>query len=271
MGNNAQLLPPASALHSRNSGTLIKPRFGVGIHFDDSSNDKSSLAWFTDPDCHVSYNRLYMDNGDVNSIADDDREAWHFGICLPPNDFNHTLYGLAAATNAKIPATQKQFASMCEDTARIFRFHGWPIEQIPVRIIGHDEKAIFNKKDNPTRPDLWGKLGRRIDPTGYNHLDPIINVERMQVIVALLLKGQSADVDQPIPGTRADEMPVLKPGDNSKDVVELQRLLRIAAIGKGVGNFGPMTTAAVIAFQRAHGLKADGIVGRKTWQLLLGE
>lgn len=262
---------PVRVQHSRNSSPLKIPRFGVGIHFDDSSSDASGEAWFLSKLCHVSYNRLYLDNGDIVSIADDDRAAWHFGICLPPNNFNHTLYGLAAATNASTRATQKQFARMCEDVARIFRFHGWPLAQIPERIIGHDEKAIFNKKDNPTRPELWGKLGRRIDPTGHNHLDPIINVERMQVIVALLLQGQSADVDQPIPGKRSDEMPLLRPGDNNGDVAELQRILRVTATGAGVGNFGPKTTAAVIAFQRAHGLVADGIVGRKTWQLLLGE
>lgn len=34
------------------------------------------------------------------------------------------------------------------------------------------------------------------------------------------------------------------------------------------GNFGPKTEAGVRAFQRAHGLTPDGIVGPKTWQAL---
>ena len=40
--------------------------------------------------------------------------------------------------------------------------------------------------------------------------------------------------------------------------------------GKVDGIFGAGTRAAVIAFQRAHGLSADGIVGKNTWRALLG-
>jgi peptidoglycan hydrolase-like protein with peptidoglycan-binding domain len=36
------------------------------------------------------------------------------------------------------------------------------------------------------------------------------------------------------------------------------------------GNFGAKTEAAVRAFQRAHGLVPDGIVGPKTWVALDG-
>jgi hypothetical protein len=36
------------------------------------------------------------------------------------------------------------------------------------------------------------------------------------------------------------------------------------------GWFGPMTRTAVVAFQRGHGLTADGIVGSTTWRALAG-
>lgn len=50
------------------------------------------------------------------------------------------------------------------------------------------------------------------------------------------------------------------------EVKKLQELLGITADGL----FGPGTEKAVIAFQKANRLDADGIVGPRTWALLLG-
>jgi peptidoglycan hydrolase-like protein with peptidoglycan-binding domain len=60
--------------------------------------------------------------------------------------------------------------------------------------------------------------------------------------------------------------PLLRRGDSGPAVQTLQEKLnaRGAAIGAD-GEFGPATVAAVIAFQTAAGLKADGIVGGQTW------
>lgn len=61
----------------------------------------------------------------------------------------------------------------------------------------------------------------------------------------------------------------LRRGAAGDAVNELQS--RLAAAGHEIevdGDFGPRTRAAVRAFQRAHGLKPDGIVGPKTAALL---
>ena len=60
---------------------------------------------------------------------------------------------------------------------------------------------------------------------------------------------------------------LLKKGDNNENVKLLQKKLHLDP----VGNFGPKTEEAVKLWQAAHGLTADGIVGDKTWAMIMGE
>jgi putative chitinase len=61
---------------------------------------------------------------------------------------------------------------------------------------------------------------------------------------------------------------LLKKGDNNENVRLMQQKL---GIEPAVTNFGPKTEAAVKAWQAAHGLTADGIVGPATWAKIMGE
>ncbi len=60
---------------------------------------------------------------------------------------------------------------------------------------------------------------------------------------------------------------LLKKGDNNENVKLLQKKLHL----EPVGNFGPKTEEAVKLWQAAHGLTADGIVGDKTWNMIMGD
>jgi len=59
---------------------------------------------------------------------------------------------------------------------------------------------------------------------------------------------------------------LLKLGSEGEDVKKLQIKLGVDPIGK----FGPKTEAAVKGWQSEHGLTADGIVGDKTWSVIMG-
>jgi putative chitinase len=61
---------------------------------------------------------------------------------------------------------------------------------------------------------------------------------------------------------------LLKKGDNNENVKLMQEKL---GIFPAVTNFGPKTEEAVKAFQTKNGLPADGIVGDKTWAMIVGE
>ncbi|NTV29181.1 MAG: hypothetical protein HGA80_03765 [Candidatus Omnitrophica bacterium] len=76
----------------------------------------------------------------------------------------------------------------------------------------------------------------------------------------------------------APKKPVVSKGDGmyadliKVDVsgVELQKALKGAGVyeGKLDGKIGPRTKTAIMEFQRQHNLKADGVVGAKTWNEL---
>jgi hypothetical protein len=75
--------------------------------------------------------------------------------------------------------------------------------------------------------------------------------------------------------TIAIVMAELKKGSKGKQVEVLQRILSSYGCNLGSnnpfdGSFGPKTDTAVRAYQKAHGLTVDGIVGAKTWASLLG-
>lgn len=63
--------------------------------------------------------------------------------------------------------------------------------------------------------------------------------------------------------------PQIQDGSTGPYVITLQQDLNVLGYGLAVdGDFGPLTLAAVEAFQRSQGIGVDGIVGPITWQHL---
>lgn len=87
------------------------------------------------------------------------------------------------------------------------------------------------------------------------------------------LRGASSTTSSTgAPAAGATSGSVLRQGSRGGEVASLQRALAAAGFSPGPvdGDFGPKTRAAVLAFQRAKGLAADGVVGPQTRSALRG-
>lgn len=72
------------------------------------------------------------------------------------------------------------------------------------------------------------------------------------------------------PESTTEDSPMLSQGSAGEAVRTLQKALNGVGYNLDVdGDFGPLTRAAVVNFQKIHGLEVDGIVGPITWGELL--
>jgi len=97
--------------------------------------------------------------------------------------------------------------------------------------------------------------------------DGIVGPQTWAALDGVSADGGSAGVGiagAGIAGAGHQDLPVLRLGSTRDAVRMLQTSLGITVDGQ----FGPMTEAAVIGFQRARRLLADGVVGPQTWSEL---
>lgn len=125
------------------------------------------------------------------------------------------------------------------------------------------KKCALKKGAQVKQGDALGYMGSTGNSTGA-HLHFGIQHKGAWIDPAPYL-----DADWAAPGvnTVSVTVPVLKRGCKGESVKAVQKLLGECAVD---GSFGPETQGAVLAFQEKHGLQADGSVGPKTWNKLLG-
>jgi N-acetyl-anhydromuramyl-L-alanine amidase AmpD len=188
------------------SGNYANPvpyenRHGIMAHFDASRTDQGAINWFDDPDFKLSYNRAYTDNGRrIKLTPVIENRAYHAGKCrsdsVVHDNANTCFYGLCVTAGDGQITTTEQFTAICVDAAVIARYHqlrgdkGWGLENINYWITGHEDWAIFSP-DSTSNKSLWGKLGRKHDPTGENPkkgLPPVLDKVAMRATVAAYLR-----------------------------------------------------------------------------------
>jgi peptidoglycan hydrolase-like protein with peptidoglycan-binding domain len=97
--------------------------------------------------------------------------------------------------------------------------------------------------------------------------DPNFDMDTFRSEVAAIMSGAvppHASIPAIEPSGAPGARPTLRRGATGELVTKVQARIGVAADG----NFGANTEAALRAFQRAHDLVPDGIVGPKTWAAL---
>jgi peptidoglycan hydrolase-like protein with peptidoglycan-binding domain len=95
--------------------------------------------------------------------------------------------------------------------------------------------------------------------------DPTFDMPAFRAAVGAIMGG-TAPAPVLIPAVDSSNRPTLRRGARGDLVKEIQTRAGIAADGI----FGADTEAAVRRFQRDRGMVPDGIVGPKTWAVLMG-
>lgn len=177
--------------------------------------------------------------------AGGDATNTHIGIEMCEPDCIRYTFG-SNFTCSDVPRAREMvrrtYLAAVELFAQICTEHGWdPLEDGV--IISHREgyeRGIASNHGDPEH--LWRGLG-----LGYT-----MDTFREDV------KAKMTNID------------VLRPGDKGEKVQRLQRILKLLGYydGKIDGSYGPKTTGAVKAFQKANGLEVDGVAGPKTLEAL---
>lgn len=110
---------------------------------------------------------------------------------------------------------------------------------------------------------ISGVTTSKVTATKWTHWGELTGVEYDELNTPVDVK--------PIEG---NEMPTLKRGSKGPDVIRLQTILSGLGYSLGPcgidGDFGKATEAAVKAMQKDAGIKVDGVVGKQSWEALLG-
>ncbi|MGN5631300.1 peptidoglycan-binding protein [Streptomyces sp. AC154] len=198
-----------------------------------------SISWFQNPASQVSSHYVVRSSdGQITQMVRDSDTAYH------ARSANSSALGIEHEGFIDDPSwfTDSMYRSSAALTAYLCDRYGIPKDR--AHIIGHSEAP------------------------GNDHTDPGPNwdwTRYMQLVAGNTGGGTTPD------GLSFAAYAVQRSGSTGAQVKAVQQLLNEQgqAAGAADGSFGPATEVAVTAYQAAHGLDPDGVVGARTWTALL--
>ncbi|MFF9350042.1 peptidoglycan-binding protein [Streptomyces sp. NPDC014734] len=198
-----------------------------------------SINWFQNPASEVSAHYVVRSSdGEITQTVRDSDTAYH------ARSANASALGIEHEGFVDDPSwfTDAMYRSSAALTRYLCDRYGIPKDR--AHIIGHSEAP------------------------GNDHTDPGPHWDWARYME---LVGGTDGGGTPADGLSFAAYATQRSGSAGPQVSAVQRLLGEQGHSAGAvdGDFGPATQQAVTAYQAAHGLEADGVVGARTWTALL--
>lgn len=161
------------------------------------------------------------------------------------------------------------------------------LERYSVIILGDQDEYVLK-----LQKELYARGYLKTKPTGYFGAETQRALARYQERNGLKADGKAGEDTlkkiygknyEPLPSTRqvkedpkqsSDSFESIRPGDTGSDVQDIQQKLKVLGYytySKITSYYGPETETAVRAFQKNNNLKADGVVGEKTYETIFDD
>ena len=199
---------------------------------------------------------------------------------------SHKIY-ITTYGSGKVAATSTDVASVTNVTLTVKPNEGYKTKRVSVKTASGTEiyvtkangKFVFTMPDEDVNVTavFVKNIGSTLDwdyetlaKVGMAAAGVVTTVVVTKVVVDKIHAIKAAK-DAAAEAAKLAEMPMVRMGDSGDAVMTLQTELNAQGYncGEADGIFGQNTLNAVIAFQTANGLDADGVVGAQTWGALL--